>query len=164
MEAKKKETKVYKSKILNDFFTINDTKAYKRTEKNMLLALRILKAMQTKKLNRIKFAEEMGVHPSVVTKWLSGTHHFTTETLFDIEEKLNIKVDIFTFPNGVYNDNIVNQLIENGYIYSLTTEDTFYKLSSGTSHKILPRIQIYSNDYYENILKINGFHNFFHKY
>ncbi|OFX17428.1 MAG: hypothetical protein A2033_07825 [Bacteroidetes bacterium GWA2_31_9] len=81
-----------------------------------------------------------------------------------IEEKLNIKVDIFTFPNGVYNDNIVNQLIENGYIYSLTTEDTFYKLSSGTSHKILPRIQIYSNDYYENILKINGFHNFFHKY
>ncbi|OFX30868.1 MAG: hypothetical protein A2X08_13460 [Bacteroidetes bacterium GWA2_32_17] len=90
MEAKKKETKVYKSKILNDFFTINDTKAYKRTEKNMLLALRILKAMQTKKLNRIKFAEEMGVHPSVVTKWLSGTHHFTTETLFDIEEKLNI--------------------------------------------------------------------------
>ena len=90
MEAKGKATKVYKSKILDDFFTVKDTKAYKRTEKNMLLALRILKAMQTKEWNRVKFAEEMDVQPSVVTKWLSGTHNFTSDTLYDIEEKLNI--------------------------------------------------------------------------
>ena len=134
MEAKKKETKVYKSKILNDFFTINDTKAYKRTEKNMLLALRILKAMQTKKLNRIKFAEEMGVHPSVVTKWLSGTHHFTTETLFDIEEKLNICIINVVEP----------QQIETIVTYQIQV--------SQQCQPVLPQTMNYFNSDFKNIL------------
>jgi len=134
MEAKKKETKVYKSKILNDFFTINDTKAYKRTEKNMLLALRILKAMQTKEWNRIKFAEEMGVHPSVVTKWLSGTHHFTTETLFDIEEKLNICIINVVEP----------QQIETIVTYQIQV--------SQQCQPVLPQTMNYFNSDFKNIL------------
>ena len=134
MEAKKKETKVYKSKILNDFFTINDTKAYKRTEKNMLLALRILKAMQTKEWNRIKFAEEMGVHPSVVTKWLSGTHNFTTETLFDIEEKLNICIINVVEP----------QQIETIVTYQIQV--------SQQCQPVLPQTMNYFNSDFKNIL------------
>ena len=134
MEAKKKETKVYKSKILNDFFTINDTKAYKRTKKNMLLALRILKAMQTKEWNRIKFAEEMGVHPSVVTKWLSGTHHFTTETLFDIEEKLNICIINVVEP----------QQIETIVTYQIQV--------SQQCQPVLPQTMNYFNSDFKNIL------------
>jgi len=134
MEAKKKETKVYKSKILNDFFTINDTKAYRRTKKNMLLALRILKAMQTKEWNRIKFAEEMGVHPSVVTKWLSGTHHFTTETLFDIEEKLNICIINVVEP----------QQIETIVTYQIQV--------SQQCQPVLPQTMNYFNSDFKNIL------------
>jgi len=134
MEAKKKETKVYKSKILNDFFTINDTKAYKRTEKNMLLALRILKAMQTKEWNRVKFAEEMDVQPSVVTKWLSGTHHFTTETLFDIEEKLNICIINVVEP----------QQIETIVTYQIQV--------SQQCQPVLPQTMNYFNSDFKNIL------------
>jgi len=134
MEAKKKETKVYKSKILNDFFTINDTKAYKRTEKNMLLALRILKAMQTKEWNRIKFAEEMGVHPSVVTKWLSGTHNFTSDTLYDIEEKLNICIINVVEP----------QQIETIVTYQIQV--------SQQCQPVLPQTMNYFNSDFKNIL------------
>ncbi len=91
METKSKKTKVYKSKVLEDFFTVKDTKEYKRTENNMLLALRIEKAMQNKGWNRVQFAKAMKVsNSSVITKWLSGTHNFTSETLFDIQDVLDI--------------------------------------------------------------------------
>lgn len=90
MKTKKKKTKVYTSKVLESFFTIKDTKEYKRTENNMLLALRIEKAMIAKGWNRSKFSTEMNVDASVITKWLSGTHNFTSNTLFDIEDALGI--------------------------------------------------------------------------
>ena len=134
MEAKKKETKVYKSKILNDFFTINDTKAYKRTEKNMLLALRILKAMQTKEWNRVKFAKEMDVQPSVVTKWLSGTHNFTSDTLYDIEEKLNICIINVVEPQQI--ETIVTHQIQ----------------VSQQCQPVLPQTMNYFNSDFKNIL------------
>lgn len=101
METKKKTTKVYKSKVLEDFFTVKDTKEYKRTENNMLLALRIEKAMQNKKWNRVQFAKEMNVNPSVITKWLSGTHNFTCDTLFDIQDALGICLVNTTEPQNV---------------------------------------------------------------
>lgn len=90
METKRKKRKVYTSKVLENFFTVKDKKEYKRTENNMLLALRIEKAMIAKGLNRSQFSTEMGVDPSVITKWLSGTHNFTSNTLFDIEDALSI--------------------------------------------------------------------------
>ncbi len=90
METKKKQAKVYKSKVLEDFFTVKDTKEYKRTENNMLLALRIEKAVEARGWNRTRFAKEMNVESSVITKWLSGTHNFTCNTLFDIEDVLKI--------------------------------------------------------------------------
>lgn len=101
METKKKAAKVYKSKVLEDFFTVKDTKEYKRTENNMLLALRIEKAMQNKKWNRVQFAKEMKVNPSVITKWLSGTHNFTCDTLFDIQDALGICLVNTTEPQNV---------------------------------------------------------------
>jgi len=92
MGTKNNDKKAYKSKTLEDFFEIKDPKAFKRVEKNMMLALRILKAMESKGMNRVQFAAKLNINPSVVTKWLSGTHNFTTETLFDIEEALNISL------------------------------------------------------------------------
>jgi transcriptional regulator with XRE-family HTH domain len=59
-------------------------------EKRMRLAVRIEEGMKAKKWNRKSFAVEMGVNPSVVTQWLSGTHNFTSDTIFSIEEKLDI--------------------------------------------------------------------------
>lgn len=101
MATKKKTTKMYKSKVLENFFAVKDTKAYKRTENNMLLALRIEKAMKAKGWNRVKFAKKMQVNPSVITKWLSGTHNFTSDTLFDIQDVLAICLINTTEPQSI---------------------------------------------------------------
>ena len=84
----KKTARKHNSEILDDFFSVTDAKAYAKTEKNMLLAMRIDKAIKAKGLNKTKFANKMGVQASVITRWLSGAHNFTTDTLFDIEEAL----------------------------------------------------------------------------
>lgn len=39
-------------------------------------------------ISRGEFAELMQAPPSSITKWLSGTHNFTIETLFHIDQKL----------------------------------------------------------------------------
>ncbi len=101
MKTDKKSVKVYKSRVLDDFFTEKDAKEYKRTENTMLLALHIEKAMRNKNWNRVQFAKEMKVNPSVITKWLSGTHNFTCDTLFDIEAALGICIVNTTEPLNV---------------------------------------------------------------
>jgi transcriptional regulator with XRE-family HTH domain len=63
-----------------------------RTQKCFLLAKKIEQAMKGNGLTRQSFAALMDVQPSIITRWLSGSHNFTTETLFDIEEKLRIKL------------------------------------------------------------------------
>ena len=87
-----KPAKTHKSDVLNDFFSSSTKEEYEKAEKNMLLASRIEKAMQRKELNKGEFALEMKVQPSVVTKWLSGTHNFTVDTLYDIERCLSISL------------------------------------------------------------------------
>jgi ribosome-binding protein aMBF1 (putative translation factor) len=140
METKRKAKKIYKSKVLEDFFTNKDSKSFKRTEKNMLLALRIENARKSLGWNRVRLAKEMNVEPSVITKWLSGTHNFTTDTLFDIEEVLNIslvntsepqkietitrhvvRVDVINIPTSqspfLYNNELTSILNLPGYYY-----------------------------------------------
>ncbi len=51
----------------------------------MQLAARIDKARENMGWSRKKLAEKLGKRPSEVSKWLSGTHNFTTDTLFDLE-------------------------------------------------------------------------------
>lgn len=51
-------------------------------------------------MSKKEFAERMDAQPSAVTKWLSGKHNFTIETLFKIEEVLRIQIfikEIITF-------------------------------------------------------------------
>ena len=43
-------------------------------------------------LTKKEFAKAMDVQPSIVTRWLSGKHNFTVETIFDIEQKLNFLI------------------------------------------------------------------------
>lgn len=90
MKTRKKQAKLHTSEVLNSFFSVDDKKEYEKTEKNMLLATRIEEAMKRKGYSKMQFALAMQVQPSVVTKWLSGTHNFTTDTLYDIESVLAI--------------------------------------------------------------------------
>ena len=52
----------------------------------MLIAARIDDALKAKNWTQKQLAEAMNKRPSEVTKWLSGTHNFTLETIAFIEK------------------------------------------------------------------------------
>jgi len=60
--------------------------------RRMSLAARIDDVLQTRGLTNQEFAFMMGKKPSEISRWLSGTHNFTTETLWEIERVLNIQL------------------------------------------------------------------------
>ena len=82
-----------KTNLLDELFEeIQGSRALKRTETRMLLAQKIDMGMKAKGWNKTRFAKEMGQKPSVITRWLSGTNNFTSDTLSDIEDVLGIRL------------------------------------------------------------------------
>jgi ribosome-binding protein aMBF1 (putative translation factor) len=63
-----------------------------QVERRMNLAAQIYDAIQEKGLTNQEFAYLMGKKPSETSRWLSGTHNFTTETLWEIERVLSIQL------------------------------------------------------------------------
>tara|TARA_R110002096_G_scaffold435705_2_gene662207 strand:- start:493 stop:921 length:429 start_codon:yes stop_codon:yes gene_type:complete len=63
----------------------------KKIEQRMLNAEKIRKAMDAKEWNNTKLLEALNMKsPSIITKWLSGTHNFTQDTLVEIGNVLDI--------------------------------------------------------------------------
>lgn len=87
-----KGARTYTSKTLQKVLEKVSPKEQRRTEQQMLLAAKIADAIDAKGWSRKEFAERLDKYPSEVTKWLSGTHNFTADTLFDIQEELGIKL------------------------------------------------------------------------
>ena len=64
-----------------------------KTDAKMMLAVRIADAMEAKHWKNKDLLVAVGKdNPSVITKWLSGTHNFTTETLVEIGNALGISL------------------------------------------------------------------------
>jgi transcriptional regulator with XRE-family HTH domain len=72
----------------------NDESARARRSelKSQMVAKKIAEALTRKQISKGFFASIMGIQPSIISRWLSGKHNFTIETLFDIEEALQIKL------------------------------------------------------------------------
>lgn len=64
----------------------------KRAAKRIQVVNMIVEGMNKKGLGKKDLARLMHKTPSTVTRWLSGDHNFETETLFDIEEALDIHI------------------------------------------------------------------------
>ncbi len=61
------------------------------THKKMMLSVKIIERMKQLKWKKLDLVHSLEKNnPSIITKWLSGTHNFTIETLFEIEEVLGI--------------------------------------------------------------------------
>ena len=86
----KKTAEKYESDILSDLLSEISPQEQEKTDKRMMLAARIDDAMKAKGWKKGDLAREMNKQPSIITKWLSGTHNFESDTLFDIERVLNI--------------------------------------------------------------------------
>nr|WP_299418762.1 helix-turn-helix transcriptional regulator [uncultured Emticicia sp.] len=68
-----------------------------QNDRRMGLAVKIAEALWSRGLTNQEFAFMMGKKPSEVTRWLSGTHNFTTETLWQMERVLRIQL-LTSFP------------------------------------------------------------------
>ena len=79
-----------KSPVIQQLQHGRSTAAFEKIKKQMMLAAKIQDVIKAKGLNNTQFAVLMDQHASVISKWVSGTHNFTADTLFDIEEKLGI--------------------------------------------------------------------------
>lgn len=64
-----------------------------QTNARMQIAARIADAMRAKNWKNKDLLEKVGKkHPSVISKWLSGTHNFTIDTLVELEQVLEIEL------------------------------------------------------------------------
>lgn len=68
-----------------------------RTKTSMLLAAKISSVLKEQGIGKSQFAVMLDKKASVISKWLSGTHNFTSDTLTDIGSVLNI--DLFKLEN-----------------------------------------------------------------
>ena len=79
-----------KRSVLDELMDSRSPMETRRNKDKLYLAVRSADLIREKSLSKSAFAERMGRKPSVVSKWLSGTHNFTTETLSDIALKLDM--------------------------------------------------------------------------
>lgn len=71
-----------------------------KTDAKMVIAARISDAMKAKGWKKKDLLVAVGKEtPSVITKWLSGTHNFTVETLVELENALGISLLHLEEPN-----------------------------------------------------------------
>jgi ribosome-binding protein aMBF1 (putative translation factor) len=63
-----------------------------RVHDRMVLAAHIADALTAKGWSQKQLARKMGKRPSEVSKWLSGTHNFTIDTLSDLSQMLAVKL------------------------------------------------------------------------
>lgn len=74
-----------------------------------------------------------------------------------IEKRLNNNINIFTFPNGKYKQKTLDTVYRAKYKFALTTEEKYYVIDKNQKLKILPRIQMHHDNYFENVMRIYGF-------
>lgn len=84
--------KRHKSPLIQKLQENRSAAEFEKTKKRMLLAAKIADAIKAKGWNNGDLARELDQYDSVISKWLSGTHNFTADTLFDIERVLGIKL------------------------------------------------------------------------
>lgn len=66
--------------------------SYEKVASRMRLAIKIADAIEQSGMSKKEFASKLGKQPSEISKWLSGTHNFTIDTLNDISSVLNIRL------------------------------------------------------------------------
>jgi ribosome-binding protein aMBF1 (putative translation factor) len=82
----------YRSPIIQRLKAEITPEISEQNDRRMGLAVKIAEALRSRGLTNQEFAFMMGKKPSEVTRWLSGTHNFTTETLWQMERVLRIQL------------------------------------------------------------------------
>ena len=88
----KKTPEIYRSKLIEDLLNEISLEELKRTERKMMLAARIDDGLKAKGMKKGELAKALNKRPSEISKWVSGTHNFTSDTLWDIGDVLGINL------------------------------------------------------------------------
>ena len=93
-----------------------------QNDRRMRLAVKIADTLRSRGITNQEFAFMMGKKPSEVTRWLSGTHNFTTETLWQMERVLKIQLLVSSLPeeSGVGEEEELKNFIANEVQKALT--------------------------------------------
>lgn len=67
---------------------------YEKVATRMRIAIQIADSLEASGMSKKEFAQKMGKQQSVITKWLSGTHNFTSDTLVEIQDILRVKIKL----------------------------------------------------------------------
>ena len=86
------KARLYDSPILRRIEERIPKELSEQIDRRMGLAVKIAETLRARGLTNQEFAFMMGKKPSEVSRWLSGTHNFTTETLWQMERVLNIQL------------------------------------------------------------------------
>ena len=101
----------YRSPLLDTLLAERNPAETARTEARMLLAVRIADALEEKGMSKKELASQLNQQLSAVTKWLSGQHNFTIDTLTDIGGILNI--DLLGRGSKINGNNVLHQILAN---------------------------------------------------
>lgn len=90
---KKKQVETYRSELIDKIYESISPLEEKKVETKMLLAAKIEDAIKEKGWKKGDLLKALGKkNPSILTRWLSGTHNFTIDTLIQLEEVLKIEL------------------------------------------------------------------------
>ena len=92
MEKTLKKTKIYDSPLVKSLLSEIPPEQMEAVRVRMLIANSIANAIAEKGLSKQEFARLMKQNPSAVSRWLSGTHNFTIDTLIAIQRVLGIEL------------------------------------------------------------------------
>lgn len=84
--------RAYSSPIIRRLKGQITPKITEENERRMGLAVKIAETLRARGLTNQEFAYLMGKKASEVSRWLSGTHNFTTETLWQMERVLRVQL------------------------------------------------------------------------
>jgi len=82
----------YSSPLINELSGAITPQEQEQTDYKMKLAAKIYKAMKALDMTQTQFAESMKKPVSLISRWMSGTHNFTVDTLVDIQRILGISL------------------------------------------------------------------------
>ena len=84
---------INKKNIIEELISSISADDFQKSENRMRLAAKIIEAMKAKGWKKVDLMRALGKeNASEITRWLSGTHNFTCDTLFDIGKVLEIEL------------------------------------------------------------------------
>jgi transcriptional regulator with XRE-family HTH domain len=138
------KVELYKSNIIDTIIKETSPGEAEIIEKKMLIAAKIDDALIAKKWKKKDLMKAVGkTNPSEISKWLSGIHNFTIDTLFQLERVLDIRLlDLELKPK---NQRIIYQIVVE-QIAEVSGYHRYADLLGNTQKKPYQTLKAYSDN------------------